>query len=136
MSLSRLSNTLNSAALSWIVVRDVIAGLQVDERGRIRLDAAVLDQRRLAEVPQARAAEPAARMIDREPDGRDVLDRAGMRSPAGSISLNRERDHARSASRISHETGFQIAPASMPRRSLSRLASVMPASPTNSSSES
>ena len=58
------------------VVRDVIAGFQVDERGRIGFDAAAFDQRRLAEVPQARAAEPAARMIDRKPDGRDILDRA------------------------------------------------------------
>src|SRR5262245_22308359 len=59
------------------VVREVVAGFHIDERGRLRPDAVVLDQRRRAEMPQARAAEPAARMVDREPQRRDALDRAG-----------------------------------------------------------
>jgi hypothetical protein len=68
----------------------VIAGFQVDERRSVGPDAVILDQRRLAEVPQASAAEPAARMIDREPDRRDVLDRAGNRV-AGRIELREAR---------------------------------------------
>ena len=84
----------------------------------------VLDQRRLAEVAQ-RARRRTSRSDDRSPGPRMRRSRprreCDRRQDRPLFRRKRERDHARSASRISHDTGFQIAPASMPRRSLSRL---------------
>src|SRR5687767_12785912 len=67
-------------------VADVIARFEVDQRGRLRLDAAILDQGSFAEVAKARAAEPAARMIDSDADGRNVLDRAGNAVAGGIVA--------------------------------------------------
>ena len=55
---------------------DAIAQLEVDERRRIGTHAVVLDERRLAEVAEARAAEPAARVLQGDAERGDAFDRA------------------------------------------------------------
>src|SRR5687768_2018531 len=58
-----------------VTLPEAITGFEIDQCRRGRAHAIVFDQRCLAEVPEARAAEPAARMIDREPDRRYIFDR-------------------------------------------------------------
>jgi len=54
----------------------------------------------------------------------------GMKPPAGSNSVKRPCDQARSASSVSQSCGVTYTPSSTPRRRVARLASVAPASPT------
>src|SRR5688572_26151169 len=55
---------------------EAAAELQIDQRGRIGTHAAILDEWRRTEMPEARAAEPAARVLYRHAQRRDALDRA------------------------------------------------------------
>src|SRR5579864_93891 len=58
------------------VARQVVAGVEVEERGRVRAHAAVLDQRPRAEVAPAEAAEEAMRVGHRGADRRGAADRS------------------------------------------------------------
>src|SRR6186713_2745750 len=55
---------------------DAAAHLEVHDGGRIGTHRVVFDQGRSAEVPEPRAAKPAARVLHGDADRRDAFDRA------------------------------------------------------------
>src|SRR5262245_8690309 len=78
----------------FVPLAQAIPRFQVDHGCPIRSHTVVFDERCLAEMTEARAAEPAARMIYCDANRRDLLDRAGN-AITGRIEIPKSRSRPR-----------------------------------------
>ena len=93
MSLSSASSRLKTSTASRTLLRELVAGLEVDQARRLRAHGVVLDERPRAEVAQPHAAEDVRGRCRRvAPPETTVSTAPGMRSPAGSSSVKRACD--------------------------------------------
>ena len=118
--------------------REAIADFAVPQRGRLRLDAGVFDQRTRTEVAQRGCCRRAARDGSTVSAAGDHAVEGARDVVTGRIVVGESRARERRRRRRRSATARSASSWSTPRptRRLGRPASVVPASPTNSSSES
>ena len=138
MSLALRSNRLKTSSASRTSGVDLVADAQVGERRRLRALRVVLDQRARSEVAQLELAEPRPESAHGHAERGDRLDGAGN-VVAGAVRIGAGEAGARQAkSASSSSQGIDAASGCSTRcrgAGSARLASVSPASPTNTSSE-